>query len=241
MTGHWAKVGAAIAALVTALSITACGSSSSSSTSASTAAAASKKPLLVGISLSASGDFSDPGAAAKKGYELWAQTVNAKGGILGRKVRLKIVDDASSPNQVVTNYQNLITRDHADLVFGPFSTLLTAPAAKTASRYGYAFPEPAGGGPAVFDEKLHNVFFIQRAPVVGCGDPFVNWLKTLPASQRPKTAAYPTLDDPFAGPIVDRARAKLEAMGDQDGVQDGLPAGDRGPDADRGKVRRGQA
>ena len=213
MTGHWAKVGAVIAALVTALSITACGGSGSSNSGTTASAAGSKKPLLVGISLSASGDFSDPGAAAKKGYELWAQTVNAHGGILGRKVRLKIVDDASSPNQVVTNYENLITRNHADLVLGPFSTLLTAPAAKIASRYGYAFPEPAGGGPAVFDEKLHNVFFIQRAPVVGCGDPFVNWLKTLPASQRPKTAAYPTLDDPFAGPIVDRARKKLEAMG----------------------------
>lgn len=206
MKAHWPKVGAVIAALVTTLAMTACGSSKSSS-------GGSKKPLTIGISLSASGDFSDPGSAAKKGYELWAQTVNAKGGILGRKVRLKIVDDASSPNQVVTNYQTLITRDKVDLVFGPFSTLLTAPAAKIADRYGYAFPEPAGGGPSVFAEKLHNVFFIQRAPVVACGDPFINWLKTLPPGQRPKTAAYPTLDDPFAGPIVDRARKQLEAMG----------------------------
>ena len=128
-------------------------------------------------------------------------------------MKLKIVDDASSPNQVVTNYQTLITRDKVDLVFGPFSTLLTAPAGKVVHRYGYAFPEPAGGGPAVFAEKLPNLFFIQRAPVVGCGDPFVNWLKSLPAAQRPKTAAYPTLDDPFAAPIVDRARKALEGLG----------------------------
>ena len=184
-----------------------------SSSTAVGKSAPSGKPLTVGISLSLSGDFSDPGNAALRGYRLWAETVNAKGGVLGGKVKLKVVDDTSSPNQVVTNYQTLINRDHVDLTFGPFSTLLTAPAAAVANRYGYAFPEPAGGGPAVFKEKLGNVFFVQPAPVVNCGDPFVAWLQSLPAAQRPKTAAYPTLDDPFAAPIVDRARAKLEATG----------------------------
>ena len=187
-----------------------CGSSSSSSGSTS---GGTTKPLVIGISLSASGDFSDPGKAAKLGYQLWADTVNKSGGVLGRHVVLKIVDDASSPTQVVTNYQTLITRDKVDLVFGPFSTLLTAPAARVASRYGYAFPEPSGGGPLVFQQKLHNVFFVQPAPIVNCGDPFISYLQSLPPSERPKTAAYPTLDDPFAGPIVDRAKAKLEAMG----------------------------
>src|SRR6478609_10705728 len=72
-------------------------------------------PIKIGISLSASGDFSDPGKAVKRGYELWADYVNAHGGVLGRKVQLKIVNDASSPDQVVSNYQNLITRDKVDL------------------------------------------------------------------------------------------------------------------------------
>lgn len=186
-----------------------CGSSGSSSSGTS----GTTKPLVIGISLSASGDFSDPGKAAKLGYQLWADTVNKSGGVLGRHVVLKIVDDASDPTQVVTNYQTLITRDKVDLVFGPFSTLLTAPAARVASRYGYSFVEPSGGGPLVFQQKLHNVFFVQPAPIVNCGDPFISYLQSLPPSQRPKTAAYPTLDDPFAGPIVDRAKAKLEAMG----------------------------
>ena len=184
-------------------------------TTASTrpAATAATGPIKIGISLSLSGDFSDPGKAVKRGYDLWAAYVNAHGGILGRKVQLKIVDDASSPNQVVTNYQNLITRDKVDLVFGPFSSLLTGPAATIANRYGYSFLEPAGGGPKVFALKLHNLFFVQPAPVVKCGDPFVAYLKTLPASKRPKTAAYPSLDDPFASPIADAMQAKFQAMG----------------------------
>ena len=202
---HKVSLGMAIAALaVTA----ACGGGSGGGSSSG-----SSKPLVVGISLSFSGDFSDPGHAAELGYKLWADQVNKQGGILGRKVQLKIVDDASSPNQVVTNYQTLITRDKVDLVFGPFSTLLTAPAARVASRYGYAFPEPSGGGPLVFQEKLGNVFFVQPAPVVGCGDPFVKYILSLPASERPKTAAYPELDDPFAEPIAERARLQFEAAG----------------------------
>jgi branched-chain amino acid transport system substrate-binding protein len=197
-----------VTVVVTALIAAACGGGSSSSGSSG-----GSKPLVIGISLSQSGDFSDPGHAAMLGYQLWADSVNKRGGVLGRKVELKIVDDASDPNQAVTNYQTLITKDKVDLVFGPFSTLLTAPSARVASRYGYSFLEPAGGGPLVFEQKLHNVFFVQPAPVVNCGDPFVDYLSTLPASQRPKTAAYPTLDDPFATPIADRARAKLEALG----------------------------
>jgi branched-chain amino acid transport system substrate-binding protein len=200
------KVSLAMAVAALAVSA-ACGGSSGGSSSGSS------KPLVIGISLSFSGDFSDPGHAAELGYKLWADQVNKQGGILGRKVQLKIVDDASSPNQVVTNYQTLITRDKVDLVFGPFSTLLTAPAARIADRYHYAFPEPSGGGPLVFQEKLGNVFFVQPAPVVNCGDPFVKYILSLPASERPKTAAYPELDDPFAAPIAERARQQFEAAG----------------------------
>jgi len=170
-------------------------------------------PIKIGISLSLSGDFSDSGKAAQRGYKLWANVVNAKGGVLGRKVQLVIQDDTSSPTQASTNYQNFITKDKVDLVFGPFSTLLSAPSASVAHRYGYAFIEPAGGGPAIFQEKLNNVFFTQPAPVVQSGDVFANFLLSLPKSQRPKTAAYPSLDDPFASPIADRIRGKLEKAG----------------------------
>jgi branched-chain amino acid transport system substrate-binding protein len=204
--GRW-RTAAAMTAVV--LLLAACSKSKSDT------GGANGKPIVIGISLSLSGDFSDPGQAAKRGYELWANTVNAAGGMLGRKVELKIVDDTSSPDQVVTNYQNLITHDKVDFVFGPFSTLLNAPAAQVAKRYGYAFLEPAGGGPAVFDEKLNNVFFTQPAPVLNSADVFAKFILSLPADQRPATAAYPSLDDPFAAPIVDRVRQQFEAAGIQ--------------------------
>ena len=180
---------------------------------AGAAASPTAGPIKIGISLSLSGDFSDPGKAVKRGYDLWAAYVNAHGGILGRQVQLKIVNDASSPDQVVTNYQNLITRDKVDLTFGPFSSLLTGPAATVANRYGYSFLEPAGGGPKVFALHLHNLFFVQPAPVVKCGDTFVQYVSSLPKAQQPKTAAYASLDDPFASPIADAMQAKFEKAG----------------------------
>ncbi|HEV7185350.1 MAG: amino acid ABC transporter substrate-binding protein [Actinomycetales bacterium] len=173
----------------------------------------STSPLKVGISLSLTGDFSDSGKAAERGYELWAAQANKVGGILGRKVQLTIHDDASSPDQVVSNYTNLITQDKVDLVFGPYSSLLTVPASRVASRYRYAFIESAGGGPSVFAQKLNNLFFVQPAPTTQGGDVFADYILSLPSSDRPKTAAYAKLDDPFSAPIADNIRKRFEAAG----------------------------
>jgi branched-chain amino acid transport system substrate-binding protein len=197
--------------LAAALLLAACGTSATSGSPGNKTA--SKPPLLIGVSMSLSGDFATLADPALKGYELWAATVNAKGGLLGRKVSLKIVDDASNPTQVVTNYENLITADHVNLVFGPFSSLLTIPAATIAKRVGYAFIEPSGGAPQVFGLKLGNLFFAQPAPIISAGDAFANYILSLPKSERPKTAAYPSADDPFTLAIVAVVRARLAAAG----------------------------
>ncbi|HYX48653.1 MAG TPA: amino acid ABC transporter substrate-binding protein, partial [Ktedonobacteraceae bacterium] len=145
-------------------------------------------------------------------YQLWANDVNKAGGLLGRQVQLDIVNDNSSPDQVQTNYQTLITVHKDDLVFGPFSTLLTKPASVVASRYGYAFVEGAGGGPSVFTRGLHNIFDVSL-PVANNLVAFAHYIQTLPSSQRPTSVAYATEDDPFTQPQVDTARTLLEQEG----------------------------
>lgn len=192
------------AVLATAL-LAACGNSTSGSSS-------SAKPILIGTSLSLTGDFSTDGVAFERGYKLWESDVNAHGGINGRKVQLIILNDNSSPTQVDTNYTDLITVKHVDLTFGPFSSLLTAPAAEIAHRYGFAFIEGAGGSPLVFGEKLPNVFDV-ALPVANELDPIVNWIKSLTAGQRPATAAYPMANDPFATPQVQRIQGLLQPLG----------------------------
>ncbi len=194
-----------IASVGLGLLLAACGGSST--------APAAAAPITIGVSVSLTGDFSGDGPALKQGYDLWAQDINAKGGLLGHKVTMKYVDDASSTQQVVTNYQTLITQDKVALVFGPFSSLLTIPASTVTDRYGYAFPEPAGGGPAVFNRGLHSIFFVQPAAVEDNLVSYTKWLLSLPSSQKPKTAAYSTQDDPFTQPQVDKAKSLLEAGG----------------------------
>ena len=169
-------------------------------------------PIKIGISLSFSGDFSADGQAFQQGYQLWAADINKAGGLLGRQVQLDIVNDNSSPDQVQTNYQTLITVHKDDLVFGPFSTLLTKPASVVASRYGYAFVEGAGGGPSVFTRGLHNIFDVSL-PVANNLVAFAHYIQTLPSSQRPTSVAYATEDDPFTQPQVDTARTLLEQEG----------------------------
>src|SRR2546430_3777477 len=172
----------------------------------------SPAPIKIGFSMSLTGDFSADGLAFKQGYNLWADAVNKSGGLLGRPVKLIMLSDASSPVQVVTDYQKLITVDHVDLVFGPFSTLLTKPASVIANRYGYAFVEGAGGGPSVFTRGLHNIFDVSL-PVANNLVSFAHWILSLPPSARPRTAAYASEDDPFATPQIDVARAILEKGG----------------------------
>jgi branched-chain amino acid transport system substrate-binding protein len=194
----------AAATLVAASVLAACGSGGGGTQSGS--------PIVIGASLSLTGGFSSDGEAFQRGYQLWQSDVNSHGGILGRQVKLIILNDNSDPGQVVTNYRKLITVDHVDLTFGPFSTLLTAPAAAAVHRYGYAMVEGAGGGQLVFQQNLNNVFDVSL-PVASELDPLVAWIKSLPPGKRPTTAAYPMANDPFAIPPVETAQRALQAIG----------------------------
>ncbi len=179
-------------------------------------------PITIGISLSFSGDFKDDGLAMKQGYQLWADTINKNGGLLGRPVQLIILDDQSNPDKVKANYTALIKNDHVNLVFGPFSTLLTKQAAPVAQAAGYALIEGAGGGPSVFDPGWNNLFAVSL-PVANNLTTFAYYILSLPQSMRPKTAAYATSDDPFTEPQL-RVAERLLVYGGIKTVYDTNPA-----------------
>src|SRR3990172_1546164 len=163
-------------------------------------------PIKIGASLPLTGDFSEPGSAAKLGYELWVDEVNKAGGLLGRPVELTIYDNASDPDTAVADYERLITEDKVDLVVGPFSSRLVIPTSEVAAKYGYAFPEPAGGAPGVFDRGLTNIFFAQPAPGADQAIPFADYILGLPEDVRPKTFAVLSMDDPFNLGVVEADR-----------------------------------
>jgi branched-chain amino acid transport system substrate-binding protein len=191
---------------VSALAAAACGGGSTGTSGSGSSA------VTIGISLPLSGDFQADGLACQKGFELWASDVNSSGGLLGHPVKLKILNDNSQPGTTKSQYNELIGTDHVNFVLGPFSSLLTAAAGPAVAHYGYAFVEGSGGAPSVFALKEHNLFGVS-APVVDQMVPFANWLAALPASQRPATAAYPMVDDPFADPPVQTAQTILQKAG----------------------------
>jgi branched-chain amino acid transport system substrate-binding protein len=123
------------------------------------------------------------------------------------------MDDASNQDTVVADYTKLITQDKVDLVLGTFSSLLNFPASAVAEKNGMVFVEPAGGAPKMFTRGFTKLFFAQQATAPHQADVFVDWIKSLPADQRPATAAYPTQDDPFTRPVIESMQKQLEAIG----------------------------
>jgi len=175
--------------------------------------AAASGPILIGISLPLTGDFSEPGKGIQRGYEAWAKVVNEAGGLLGRQVKLKFLDDQSSADRVVSDYEQLIGKDKADLVFGPFSTRLVVPAARVAEEYGMLFVEPAGAAKAVFEHGFKNLFYAAPAVATDHYKYLASYLLALPEATRPKTAAYASMDDPFAQSTAYGLKERLEAGG----------------------------
>ncbi|HET9999592.1 MAG TPA: amino acid ABC transporter substrate-binding protein [Ktedonobacteraceae bacterium] len=194
--------------------LSACAQDQTSSTGGSTAFTNSK-PIVIGFSMPLTKDFSTDGQLMLQGYQLWADAVNNSGGILGRPVQLKHYDDQSDPDKTKSNYETLINKDKVDLLFGPFSTLLTKAAEGANGISAYPFVEGAGGAPSVFSDPADgrpggwpNLFAVS-VPVVNNLDTYAYYILSLPLSQRPKTIAYLTSDDPFTFPQIDRAEQLL--------------------------------
>jgi branched-chain amino acid transport system substrate-binding protein len=198
--------------ILAAATVAACGLSSTGTPSTSNNGEPTGTPIKVGVSLSLTGQFSADGQASLRGYRLWVDDVNGNGGLLGRPVRLVVLNDNSDPNVVKKNYTTLIVQDHVDLTLGPFSSLLTVPAAKVANTHGYAMTAGSATAPIVYQASLPNLFSTS-APVQQQMVPFAKWVAAMPSGQRPKTAAYAMVDDPFADPPVQQAQSILEQAG----------------------------
>jgi branched-chain amino acid transport system substrate-binding protein len=192
--------------LVAALAFGGCGRDRKSTASA-------KDSILIGISLPLTGDFSEPGKGIQRGYEAWAKVVNDRGGLLGRQVKLKFLDDQSGADRVVSDYEQLIGKDKVDLVFGPFSTRLVVPSARVAEEYGMLFVEPAGAAKQVFEQGFKNLFYAAPAVATEHYNHLAKYLLALPEATRPRTAAYAAMDDPFAMSTAYGLKARLEAGG----------------------------
>ncbi len=90
-----------------------------------------KPPIKIGFSMALSGGLAGGGKAALLTYQIWAEEVNKKGGLLGRPVELVYYDDQSSPATVPPIYSKLLDIDKVDLVLSGYATVPTAAAMPT--------------------------------------------------------------------------------------------------------------
>src|SRR5262245_15172038 len=88
---------------------------------------AQQPPIKIGMSMPQTGGLAGGGKPSLLGIEIWRDDVNAKGGILGRKVELVVYDDKSSAAETPAIYSKLIDVDNVDLLFAPYATVPTAP------------------------------------------------------------------------------------------------------------------
>jgi branched-chain amino acid transport system substrate-binding protein len=202
------SLGLAAIGVAAAAALEACSSSGSSSSTTTTTA-----PLTIGMSLPLTGPVADNTKSGYEGYQLWTAQVNAAGGLLGRQVQLKVLDDGFDPSLNGANYTRLISQDKVDLLLGTFSSLLNAPASAIAARQRMLYIEPSGGSASLFTRGFTNLFFAQPTVTTHLPDQFVAWVTSLPAAQRPAGAAYITQDDPSTAPAVAVFKTKLEALG----------------------------
>ncbi len=101
--------------------------------------AQSGEPIKIGFSMALTGPLAANGKQALLGAKIWEEEINAKGGLLGRKVQLVDYDDQSNPANVPGIYTKLLDVDKVDLVVGPYATNMNAPAMPVVMQKGKTF------------------------------------------------------------------------------------------------------
>src|SRR3954468_6038442 len=103
------------------------------------AAAQNKEPIKIGFGMSLTGPLAANGKQALLGMKIWEDETNAKGGLLGRPVKLVYYDDQSNPSVVPGIYTKLLEVDKVELVVGPYATAQIAPAMPVVMQKGKTF------------------------------------------------------------------------------------------------------
>lgn len=129
-------------------------------------AQAEREKFLFGSAIALTGKFAREGASLKFAYDLWAEKVNAKGGIEvgGKKYPVEIIyyDDKSDPKTTTKLVEKLITEDKVDLIFGPFSSLCVGPSSTIAEKYKVPMIEAAGNATPLFQRGFKYLFCTLR-------------------------------------------------------------------------------
>lgn len=165
-------------------------------------AAASGEPIVAGASLPLTGGFSVNGQKHKEGYELCADLINERGGVLGRPLEILVSDNRSDTETAISETERMINVDNVDVLFGTYSSRLSFPVSSIALQNEMVYPLPAGGALRIYERGYNNVFYFQPGPAEYVGSSPIGLLKDRAGGDLPKTAAVVHADDFFANGIA---------------------------------------
>jgi branched-chain amino acid transport system substrate-binding protein len=180
---------------------------------ATEALAQSKEPIKIGYSMALTGGLAPNGKSALLAQKIWEEDVNAKGGLLGRPVKLIYYDDKSSPAEVPAIYTKLLDIDKVDLVIGPYATAQIAPAMPIVIQKKRTFIGLLGL--AVNSEFNYPNYFVMIPSGPDAKPAFTKGFFDVAMAQNPKpqTVAIVAADQEFSRNAADGARENAKNAG----------------------------
>jgi len=165
-------------------------------------ASAEEPPIKIGMSMAQTGGLAAGGKASLLGIEIWRDDINARGGLLGRKVELVVYDDKSSAAETPAIYAKLLDVDKVDLLFAPYATVPTAPIMPLVKQRGMLL---MGNFSFQVNSKVGHDMWFNNAPW-GPADSWASAFLGLGQKAGGKTVAFLSADQEFAQNLVKTAR-----------------------------------
>ena len=177
-------------------------------------------PIRIGASMSLTGTYAKLGKNMHEGYQLCQKELNAKGGLLGRKVEFVVYDDQSMPPTGVRLYEKLITEDKVDAVMGPYSSPITEAAANVTEKYKKVMVSPLAATTSIFRKGRKYVFM-----VISPAEVYLEGLIDIAAKRGLKTVAVVNEDTLFSKAAASGAVELAKKRGMQVVFQEAYPKG----------------
>jgi branched-chain amino acid transport system substrate-binding protein len=116
--------------------------------------------VLMGGAISQTGRYAEPAGRQMNAIKLWVDEANARGGLLGHKVVLALLDDKSDTQTAIKLYEKLITEDKVDLLLAPYSSGITEAAANVNERYKMPFVAYGAAATPIWEKGRKYIFNI---------------------------------------------------------------------------------
>jgi len=179
-------------------------------------------PIRLGASLSLTGTYAKLGKNQHEGYQLCLKELNAKGGLLGRKVELVVYDDQSLPPTGVRLYEKLITEDKVDVVMGPYSSPITEAVANVTEKYKKIMVTPLAATTSIFRKEPRRKYIFM---ILSPAEVYLEGLIDTAAKRGLKTVAVINEDTLFSKAAAAGAVELAKKKGLQVVFQEAYPKG----------------